>query len=204
MPALLPSELPVRARARRHWIVILRRPSRLSTILLLILLLLAFFWPNPLAWVLGVLVALNVLFRWHTWRAEWVLLTGQRIIRVQGVPETTRTEASLRLDRISGGRMVQTVPGKILRYADIELEAPGEHPGVRRLRRIAHPHEFYLALRREVFGEGMPLDPNDVPADEITEPLPFVPTEHITAPLPVVPTDRDRFGRRRTWESDDY
>jgi hypothetical protein len=204
VPALLPSELPVRARTRRHWIVLFRLPSRLLTVALLVLLLLAIIVPNPMAWALAAIVAMIVFFRWHTWRAEQVILTGQRIIRVQGVPETTKTEASLRLDRISGGRMVQSVPGKILRYADIELEAPGEHPGVRRLKRIAHPHEFYLALRKEVFDEGQPQDPNDVSPDQITGPLPFVPNDHITAPLPVVPADRDRFGRRRSWESDDF
>lgn len=191
MPALLPSELPVRARTRHHWVVLLRLPSRLLIIALLVLLLIAIITPDPMAWVLGLIVGLIIFFRWHTWRAEWVILTSQRIIRVQGVPETTTSEASLRLDRISGARMIQTVPGKIFGYANIELEAPGEHPDVRRLRRIAHPHAFYLALRRQVFGDGQSPDPNDVPAGE-----------QITEPLPRLPADRDHFGRRRTWDSD--
>lgn len=181
MPAFLPSELPVRARTRHHWIVLIRRPSRAAGIALLALLVVAYFWPNPMAWLLAAIVALVVLYRWHTWRAEWVILTGQRIIRVQGVPETTRTEASLRLDRISGARVVQTVPGKILGYASIELEAPGEHPDVRRLRRIGDPDRFYLALRQTIFGDGLPADPDDTGADDsgadaVTEPLPVLPS----------------------------
>ena len=191
MPALLPSELPVRARTRHHWIVMLRLPSRLLLIALLLLLLMAIVSPDPMVLLFAVVVGAVGFFRWHTWRAEWVILTSQRIIRVQGVPETTSSEASLRLDRISGARVIQTVPGKILGYANIELEAPGEHPDIRRLRRIAHPHAFYLELRRQVFGDGQPPDPDDEPG------------EHITEPLPSLPGERDRFGRRREWH-DDY
>lgn len=191
MPALLPSELPVRARTRHHWTVMMRRPPLALGIALLVLLLMAIITPNPMAWVFAAVVALIAFFRWHTWRAEWVILTSQRIIRVQGVPETTSSEASLRLDRISGARVVQTVPGKLLRYANIELEAPGDHPDVRRLRRIANPHEFYLALRRQVFGEDQLPDPNDIPV-----------VDQITEPLPAVKTDKDSMGRVRTWHSD--
>ncbi|HZC70296.1 MAG TPA: PH domain-containing protein [Jatrophihabitans sp.] len=191
MPALLPSELPVRARTRHHWIVLFRRPHRVLLIALLVLLLMALVAPDPMAWVLVVVIASIGFFRWHTWRAEWVVLSSLRIIRVQGVPETTSSEASLRLDRISGARVVQTVPGKILGYATIELEAPGEHPDVRRLRRIANPDTFYLELRRLIFADGHGPDPDEEP-----------PHEHITEPLPFLPTDRDRFGRRRHWHND--
>ena len=54
---------------------------------------------------------------------------------------------------MSGARLVQTVPGKLLGYGTIELEAPGDHPDVRRLVKIDNPNEFYLELRRIVFGE---------------------------------------------------
>jgi hypothetical protein len=172
VPALLPSELPVRARTRHHWVVMLRAPHKLLGLAFLLLILMAVISPEPMAWVLGLVVAGVGFFRWQTWQAEWIILTNKRIIRVQGVPETTSSEASLRLDRISGARMVQTVPGKIMGYASIELEAPGDHPDVRRIKRIANPHEFFLELRRVVFGEPSARDPNDEPQDYITQPLP--------------------------------
>jgi hypothetical protein len=172
VPALLPSELPVRARTRHHWIVMFRLPHKLLMLALLLLIVMAVVSPNPMAWVLVVVLGLMAFLRWQTWRAEWVILTGKRIIRVRGVPETTTTEASLRIDRISGARMIQTVPGKILGYATVELEAPGEHPDVRKLRRIARPHQFFFALRHVVFGEPQPPDPNDAPGEYNTEPLP--------------------------------
>jgi hypothetical protein len=186
VPALLPSELPVRARTRQHWIVLFAAPHKVLGVALLVLLVAAFFDPNPMAWILGVVVLAAAFLRWQTWRAEAVILTGKRIIRVQGVPETTTTEASLRIDRVSGARLTETVPGKILGYGTIELEAPGDHPGVRKLVRIEDPQGFYLELRRVIFGEPGRSDPDDEdPRGYVTEPLPALD-----------PHPRDRFGRR--------
>jgi predicted membrane metal-binding protein len=186
VPALLPSELPVRARTRHHWIVLFRPPHKLLGVALLVIFVAAAVQPNPMAYLLGLVVAGLAFLRWQTWQAESVILTGKRIIRVQGVPETTSSEASLRVDRISGARLVESVPGKLLGYGTIELEAPGDHPDVRRLKKIAQPREFYLQLRSVVFGDGVFPDPDDDPRDFVTE------------PLPVLPPERDRFGRRRS------
>jgi hypothetical protein len=182
VPALLPSELPVRARTRHHWIVLFRPPGKLLGLALILLLLMAIVSPNPMAWVFLLAVGGVGFFRWQTWQAERIILTGKRIIRVQGVPETTTSEASLRIDRISGARLLQTVPGKILGYGTIELEAPGDHPDVRRLRRIDAPHQFFLHLRRVIFGEPYGPDPNDDPNGNVTEPLPFLPPDPVRFP----------------------
>jgi hypothetical protein len=185
VPGLLPSELPVRVRTRHHWIVMFSPPHKLLIVALLLLLIMAIISPNPMAWVLLAVLGAFGFLRWQTWQAEWIIVTSKRIIRVQGVPETTTSEASLRIDRISGARIVQTVPGKILGYANVELEAPGEHPDVRRLKRIARPHTFFLELRRVIFGEPHAPDPNDDPGEYTTEPLPFL------------PRDREHFRRHR-------
>jgi len=185
VPAFLPSELPVRARTRHHWIVLFRRPHLASAIVLGALLLGAVVWPKQLTWLFALVAAALAFLRWQTWQAEWIILTTKRVIRIQGVPETTTSETSLRVDRVSGVRLVETVPGKLLGYGTIELEAPGDHPGVRRLVKIDDAHAFYLALRRVVFGEADVPDPDDDPRD------------YVTAPLPVLP-ERDRFGRRRS------
>ena len=186
MPAFLPSELPVRCRVRHHWIVLLAPPHKVLAVALAVLLVAAILDPNPMAWLLAVIVVVAAALRWQTWRAEQVILTGKRVIRVQGVPETTSVEASLRIDRVSGARITETVPGKILGYGTIELEAPGEHPGVRKLVRIKDPQGFYLELRRVIFNEpGTDPDSGDL-------------TDYLTAPLPQLdPDHRTRFGRRR-------
>jgi hypothetical protein len=166
------SELPVLARTNHHWIVLFKLPHRFAGIGLLLLLVWGIFQPAMLI-VLVLIIAVNMLLRVRTWRAETIILTQKRIIRVQGVPETTNTEASLRIDRVSGARLIQTVPGKLLDYGTIELEAPGDHPDVRRLIRIVHPNEFYSGLRGIVFGERLPPDPDEGPTDlNATTPLP--------------------------------
>lgn len=174
MPALLPSELPVLGRARHHWIVMLRPPHRITLVVVLVLFLAAVGRPDPMILVFVLAISAVVFVRWQTWRAEIILLTRSRIIRIRGVPETTSTESSLRLDRISGAVLEQTVMGKLLNYGSIEIEAPGQHPDVRLLVKIARPHPFYLQVRRVVFGEGIDLDPDDRPQDFITAPLPRI------------------------------
>jgi hypothetical protein len=152
VPALMGSELPEVARARLHWIVMVRPPERWAGIGLLLLLLWA--WLDPIMVVVLILVLGAAAFlRWRAWRAELIILTNRRIVRVRGLPETTTTEASLRIDRVTGARLVQTVPGKLLGYATIVIEAPGDHPDARRLARIAEPAEFYDKLRTLAFAD---------------------------------------------------
>lgn len=168
------SELPVVCRTRHHWSVLLRLPGKWAALGLLALLAWAVFAPAVWA-VISTVVAAAIFFRWQTWQAEQIILTRKRIIRVQGVPETTKSEAFLRVDRISGLRIVQSVPGKIFDYATIELEAPGNHPDVRHMVKVWHPHEFYRELRHVIFSGGPP-DPDDLG--------PGAPPEDVTAPIP--------------------
>lgn len=172
MPPLMRSELPVVATTRHHPVVLFRPPGKWPALALLALMVWALFAP-AMWFVVVALLVLTVLFRWQTWNAERIILTRQRIIRVQGVPETTTSEAFLRIDRISGMRIVQTVPGKLLDYATIELEAPGNHPDVRRMAKIWHPHDFYRELRHLIFTERRP-DPDEVGSvpEDATAPLP--------------------------------
>lgn len=175
MPPLMRSEVPVVSTTRHHPIVLARLPGRVPGLALVALAVWALV--SPAMWlVVAITVIVALLFRWQTWNAERIILTRKRIIRVQGVPETTTSEAFLRVDRISGMRIVQTVPGKLLDYATIELEAPGNHPDVRRLVKIWHPHDFYRELRHLLFSERRP-DPDDVGtrpglAEDVTAPLP--------------------------------
>jgi hypothetical protein len=173
MPALMPSELPEVARTKHHWIVLLRPPDRWHALVGVLVFVLAVIWPLPWLILFVVLVAAVAFLRWQTWQAELIILTQKRIIRVQGVPETTTSEAFLRLDRISGARLVQTVPGKILKYGTVELEAPGDHPDVRRLKKIPEPEYFYGRLRQLVFGERR-ADPDEAPPEYVTAPLPRI------------------------------
>jgi hypothetical protein len=191
MSALLPSEIPVLARAQHHWIVLFRRPHPILAVALVVLFVAAIFAPNPMAALFLVVLGAVILLRVQTWRAEWIILTRRRIIRVRGVPETTSSEASLRIDRISGAVLEQTVLGKVLNYGTIELEAPGSHPDVRKLVNVSRPNRFYLEVRKVVFGTAADLDPDDNPQDHVTAPLPFFgPPPSLGAPPPQPPPPR--------------
>ena len=194
MPALLPSELPVLAQVQHHWVVLLRRPHPVLLGALVVLLIAAAFDPNPMAWVFVLFCVAAAYVRWQAWRAEWVILTRRRIIRVRGIPETTTSEASLRVDRISGAVLEQTVLGKLLDYGTIEIEATGQHPDVRRLAMMARPRAFYLQLRSLIF-DGEP-GPEEYP----TAPLPHLPpTPRLPAarlPSPRFPSARARHRRQ--------
>jgi hypothetical protein len=179
------SELPELARTRHHWVVLLRPPHKYAAIGLALMLIWGLF-AHAVLFVLVLLVGVVLFQRHRVWRAEVIILTRKRVIRVQGVPETTRTEASLRIERVSGARLIQTVPGKMLGYGTIELEAPGDHPDVRRLKKIADPHRFYDRLRSVVFGDLGParsLDPDDFPPAYDTEPLPRLPAPKLPPKL---------------------
>lgn len=182
MPAFLPSELPVRAVARQHWIVLLRPPRRLTAVLLTVLFVAAWIRPDRFAWVFVLAAAFMLALRWREWRAERVLLTGKRIIHVQGTVETTSSENSLRVDRVSGVRFIETVPGKMFGFATIELEAPGNHPGVSRLKRLGNAEDFYLELRDVVYGEHH-RDPDEDPYGDPDERTPGL-DAYVTAPIP--------------------
>lgn len=200
MPAFLPSELPVRAVAQQHWIVLLRPPRRLTAALLTVLFVAAWIRPHRFTWVFVLVAAFLLALRWREWRAERVLLTGKRIIHVQGTVETTSSENSLRVDRVSGVRYIETVPGKMLGFATIELEAPGNHPGVSRLKRLGHPEDFYLALRDVVYGERHAgPDPDEAPPhDVVTTPIPYLAAdEPPPRPRPPRPPPAPRVPGRR-------
>lgn len=177
MPPLLRSELPIRAKTRHSPITWFRPTSRETAIVLGLTAVLAWLFLSGWWAIIGVSAEVLAIlaFRIQTWSAEWIILTGKRIIRIQGVLETTTAEASLRLDRVSGARLVQTVPGKWFGYGSIELEAPGAHPDTHNLMMIRDAVPFFMILRELIFGEPQPPDPDDYAQDHITEPIPVVP-----------------------------
>ncbi len=188
MPALLLDEREL-TRRRQSFVVVFDPPGKVLGVALLVLLLVVVLDPWPMALVLVLVLAAILWWRWLNWRAQWVLLTDKRIIRVEGLPETTEIEAFLRVDRISGVVLVQSLPGKLLHYGTIHIEAPGDHPTLRKLEKIAEVADFYRWLRAAVFGTRRPpTDPDEQPFDQVTEPLPVLPLR--------APRDRFRKGRR--------
>lgn len=166
-----------RWQVRQHVIVLLtRKPRKLWVGVVALALLTAYLWPAWFALPAILVVGGLGFLRLRLWQAERVVLTSKRIVHVYGVLETTREEASLRLDRVSGLRIKETFWGRTFGYATIYVEAPGDHPGLKKLFRVARAEDFYLQLRNAVFGEPHRPDPNETSGsgDYITEELPPV------------------------------
>jgi uncharacterized membrane protein YdbT with pleckstrin-like domain len=182
VPQFLPSELPVRATTRQHWIVLFRRVHKWTLLLLVVLVLASIVRPYPALGVLVLVVAVIAGWRYLLWRNERIYLTGKRVVRMEGIPALTRHEAWLRVDRISGARFDEEGLARLLGYATIHLEAPGDHPGIKHLIKVSRPSRFYLVMRDTVFGETWSPDPDDGPDER--------PTDYVTAPLPRLDLDK--------------
>jgi hypothetical protein len=139
-----------------------------------------------LGWLpLIVVVGAVFLFRYQEWRAEVITLDPLTIRYSQGVQETTTSRALLRIDRISGIVLQRTVPGKLLGYGSLHLEAPGSHPDIRHLERIDHPELTGRLVESLMFRTATDTDPDDVGPDaQHTAPLPQVSTGGDTGRLP--------------------
>lgn len=192
MPDFLASEKAApRYHAHQHPIqLVLRKPAKTWVIVLALLALAGYIWPWPMAFVLVGAVVLLGFFRWRLWSSEQLWLTNKRIIHVQGVLETSRTEAWLRLDRVSGMRVTESLVGSWLNYATIHVDAPGDHPGTHKLFRINKALPFYNRFRQLVIdGAQHGRDPDFGGADE--------PDDYITADLPELPDAGHRYRRYR-------
>jgi hypothetical protein len=151
---------------RHHWIALLRPPGR-GTWIVFGLLVLFVLVGGLLAWI-PLLVVLAVFFglRYREWRADLIELNPRTIRHARGVKETTATNAFLRIDRITGVAMSQTVPGKLLGYATLHIEASGDHPDFRRLVNIENSKQTFVLLEALMFdGEVADTDPDDTGFD---------------------------------------
>ena len=187
-------------RIRHHWVVLFARP-RLWVALCLVALALVGFTSGWLGWVplIVVLIAM-IAFRIQEWRAEVIELDRSTIRHWSGVRETTVSQAMMRIDRISGLVITRTVPGKILGYGSLHLEAPGSHPKFRDLEKIELPGETFELLQSLMFQARGDRDPNDVGPNDVgpegvgpndVGPNDVGPDDTRTSPLPSLSADGD-------------
>jgi hypothetical protein len=152
MPASRPPEWPYVI--RHHWVVIFSSPGRFGWVVLGLLVIFPIV-AGWLAWVPLVLVLAALFgFRYQEWRAETIELDPRTIRHARGVAETTASSAFLRVDRIAGAVLSRTVPGKLLGYGTLHLEAPGSHPDFRKLSKIERPEETFALLESLMLRHG--------------------------------------------------
>ncbi len=160
-------------RIRHHWVVLFRLPSLWGWIGLAVLGAIGI-TSGWLGWLPLLILLVSVMaFRIQEWRAEIIELDQLTIRRASGVRETTVSRALIRVDRISGLVVTRTVPGKLLGYGSLHLEAPGDHPGFGNLHRIQDPDTTFLLIQALMFRIPSDTDPDDIGSDaRHTAPLP--------------------------------
>jgi membrane protein YdbS with pleckstrin-like domain len=94
----------------------------------------------------AVLVALVRVTNWYFTR---IVLTGKRIMLVQGV--VVRRVATIPLARVTDLRYVQSPVGRLLNYGTFRVEDAGWRNPMRKIIELPNPNELYLRVIEEVY-----------------------------------------------------
>lgn len=123
-PGLGLGEYPVMMPIRRHWWVPLRAGSKgvvlttLSFILTPVFIQLGWFW---ILWAGMTAHWMWIGYQVLVWRADQLVITNQRLLRVWGV--FTNNCADVPLSKIKGRDLHQSLPGRILGYGTLRVVA---------------------------------------------------------------------------------
>jgi uncharacterized membrane protein YdbT with pleckstrin-like domain len=126
-----------------------------------------------LGWVATALT-LRAIWKVLAWRAEQVIVTDRRVLRVSGV--LTRRVRSVPLNKLMDVATRRSGLGRLLGYGDISLESAGSQRGGLRFDHAARPSELRLAIAlRHPIVQGGGRSEDVIPDDERdTGPLPRV------------------------------
>lgn len=81
--------------------------------------------------------------RWVLLASSVYVLTDRRVLRQEGL--FARTSKDAYLDKINNVEHMQTLPGRLFGFGDLEIDTASEH-GATTFRRIADPIEFKSAI----------------------------------------------------------
>ena len=77
------------------------------------------------------------------WRADHIMVTDSRIIRVSGL--ITHTVDAMRLSKITDTTLIRPFLGRILDYGTIRIESSGQRQSLERIDYVPSPGEIYRA-----------------------------------------------------------
>jgi len=136
---------------RLHWIVPLRTMVRAAGAMSLAglgLMVLSFLTPGVflLQAVLFLLTLAHTTYLFYSvlaWRADHIMVTDSRIIRVSGL--ITHTVDAMRLSKITDTTLTRPFLGRILDYGTIRIESSGQRQSLERIDYVPSPGEIYRA-----------------------------------------------------------
>ncbi|GAC1364508.1 MAG: hypothetical protein NVSMB32_07090 [Actinomycetota bacterium] len=128
-------------------------------------------------WIVLAASMLLAFKAWGWWVTRYVV-TNERVLLVEGV--LARRVRSVPLSKVTHTDYRRSVPGRILGYGTLSLDAAGSHDGLRELTTIPRPDEIYRLIMSLVSGDsGIALSPSRNSPARVPDP-----TLEDTGPLP--------------------
>lgn len=147
---LAPDELCL-IRTHLHWLVPLRAIAKAAVsmpLAIVVTLLLAFlapgwWWLQVALWVGTVAHQCYLIWLVLLWRAEQIIVTDRRLIRISGVFTTTVDD--VRLSQITDTSYRRSLLGRIFDYGSIRIESAGQVQALERIDFVPSPGAIYRA-----------------------------------------------------------
>lgn len=151
----LAEDEPILLRTRRHWLVPLRdlakaavsMPAGIVCSLLLAFLAPGWWWLQAGMWIATVVHQAYLGYLVVAWRADQIVVTDRRLIRISGVFTTTIDDRAL--IHITDRTVHQSLIGRVLHYGTLRVESAGRHDNGatrERIEYLPNPGEVYRAL----------------------------------------------------------
>ena len=97
-----------------------------------------------IAWGTYLAFPLYFLYRAAAWPGTYLVVTGGRLVLVQGL--FSRTTAAISLDKVTGLALQRTVVGRLLGYGTLIADGPGRRRAFRKIRYVPYPEQLYLEI----------------------------------------------------------
>ncbi len=152
--SLMAKDEKVLYRGRQHWLAPLSHSLRPIVIVLLglVIFFLATLWKATgtgwqiMAGISALLLIIGIVWIaivYLTWRAEEYIVTGRRVLKVQGLLDKKSGDSSL--DKINDAVLKQGLLARMLRYGDLEILTANDD-AIDRYHMLSHVIDFKKAM----------------------------------------------------------
>jgi len=148
--SLLGEHEQVLLETRQHWFVLVRailaESLLMIAIITLVILLMTFWYPDPMVALGLLLLLLPAISMTHdilVWTNRKFIVTNRRVIQISGVINKNVIDSSL--EKVNDVKMEQSLLGRTFNYGDIEILTASEL-GVNRFSLIGDPIHFKTAM----------------------------------------------------------
>jgi uncharacterized membrane protein YdbT with pleckstrin-like domain len=114
-------------------------------------------------WVLSLIALGFFAYRYLDWRLTFFIVTSNRLILITGLLD--RSIGMLPLTKVTDMRLVRTLIGRSLGYAQFVIESAGQDQALRTVDFVPYPVSLYQQILQMIFPESEQDNPN--PAERV-------------------------------------